>query len=232
MVPPVVVTAFVQRSCSENEDPALPTAAAVVETVVVLEPELNSATATSPFASRLASTRRVPSSRICTPCMPSASWSTATSPLLVRIARVAADAPRRSLPAINGAAIIAHIEKWVRISVSVMPPFPTSSMSGSLNRPGAAYAASVESTATMLRTPIGNELTWPVSQDVVMSSVVRHWLATSPQFRDGPVIAWKLFGLMLRTIGRPVLASASRILPNAATWSLMVPLDEHQSYLR
>ena len=45
---------------------------------------------------------------------------------------------RTSLPAISGEAMIAHIAKWLRISVSFMPPRPTSIMSGSLNAPGRA----------------------------------------------------------------------------------------------
>src|SRR3954452_23035412 len=54
---------------------------------------------------------------------------------------VAGVAVRRSEPISRGAAIIAHNEKWLRYSVSVMPPLPTSSMSGSFHRPGPAYPA-------------------------------------------------------------------------------------------
>ena len=63
MAPDVVDVALLQASRSVNELPLLPMAAAVVETVVVDEPWLNKATATSPLDSRLASTRRVPSKR-------------------------------------------------------------------------------------------------------------------------------------------------------------------------
>ena len=45
---------------------------------------------------------------------------------------------RRSLPAIRGAAKIAHKLKCERYSVLVMPPLPTSSMSGSFQCPGPA----------------------------------------------------------------------------------------------
>lgn len=45
---------------------------------------------------------------------------------------------RTSLPAISGDAMTAHIAKWLRISVSFMPPRPTSIMSGSVNEPGRA----------------------------------------------------------------------------------------------
>jgi hypothetical protein len=65
-----------------------------------------------------------------------------------------------------------------------------------------------------------------------MSSVVRQMLATSPQLRCGPVLEWMLLELMLYRIGRPVEASASRMMANRATWSLIVPCGEHQSYLR
>ena len=51
---------------------------------------------------------------------------------------VSADAVRRSVPMISGAAIIAHMPRWVRYSVSVIPPLPISSMSGSFQLPGLA----------------------------------------------------------------------------------------------
>src|SRR5438552_11527701 len=41
-----------------------------------------------------------------------------------------------SLPISSGAAITAQRLKWVRYSVAVMPPLPTSSMSGSFQWPG------------------------------------------------------------------------------------------------
>ena len=74
MAPLVVLVAFVQASRSVNEVPVLPIAAAVVEIVVVALPWLNRATATSPLASRLASTRRVPSLETWVACRPSVSW--------------------------------------------------------------------------------------------------------------------------------------------------------------
>src|SRR3954454_18521723 len=61
IAPVLVLVALVQASRSVNELPDLPIAAAVVEMVVVPPPWLNRATATSPPARRLASTRRVPS---------------------------------------------------------------------------------------------------------------------------------------------------------------------------
>ena len=42
----------------------------------------------------------------------------------------------------SGAAMIAQRLKWLRYSTSVIPPLPTSSMSGSFQWPGPAYWAS------------------------------------------------------------------------------------------
>ena len=47
-----------------------------------------------------------------------------------------------SLPAISGAAIIAQRQKWERYSASLIPPLPTSSMSGSFQWPGPANGQS------------------------------------------------------------------------------------------
>src|ERR1043165_2010253 len=73
IAPVVGDVAPVQTSRSVNELPVFPIACAEVDTVVVALPWLNSATATSLLLRRLATTRRVPSSRTWTPCRPSAS---------------------------------------------------------------------------------------------------------------------------------------------------------------
>src|SRR4029078_9773667 len=52
---------------------------------------------------------------------------------------VAALMLRRSFPAMSGAAMIAHMLKCARPSVSFRPLLPTSSMSGSFQCPGPAY---------------------------------------------------------------------------------------------
>ena len=57
---------------------------------------------------------------------------------VVIIASVSGVAARRSVPMINGAAIMAHMLMCVRYSVDVIPPLPTSSMSGSFQCPGPA----------------------------------------------------------------------------------------------
>jgi hypothetical protein len=62
---------------------------------------------------------------------------------------------RMSLPAIRGAAMIAHIAKWVRCSVSVRVPRPTSIMSGSVKAPGRAYPARGTLMLMMFWTPMG-----------------------------------------------------------------------------
>ncbi|GAB3971020.1 hypothetical protein GCM10027615_28860 [Plantactinospora veratri] len=139
LIEPVLVeVALVQASRRVKEVPDLPIAAAVVLTVVVEEPWLNRATATSPSASRLASTRRVPSLDTWVACRPSESWLMAIRFWFFRMVWVAASMLRMSLPAISGDAMTAQRAKWLRISVSVMPPRPTSIMSGSLKEPGLA----------------------------------------------------------------------------------------------
>src|SRR5204862_8026514 len=64
------------------------------------------------------------------PCIPRRSWLIALTSLLVSTDLVSALIFRRSLPAINGAANIAHKEKCERFCAGVNP-FPTSNMSGS-----------------------------------------------------------------------------------------------------
>ncbi len=59
----------------------------------------------------------------------------------VRISRVAEDMERRSLPAMSGALSSAQSEKCARYSVSLIPPLPTSSMSGSFQPFGPANFA-------------------------------------------------------------------------------------------
>src|SRR5207244_4050526 len=80
---------------------------------------------------------------------PSASWSTAITSGFERIVRVASDMLRTSLPAMSGADMRAHIPRCVRYSPSVMPPLPTSSISGSLYVPGAVAAACATLRSTM-----------------------------------------------------------------------------------
>ncbi len=92
------------------------------------------------------------------------------------MSKVACDALRRSVPISSGAAIIDHSEKWLRYSVSVIPPLPTSSMSGSFQWPGPAYGAS-GAFALKIETML--------SHTSLMSPVVRHRCPTSAAHSHG-----------------------------------------------
>ena len=88
--------------------------------------------------------------------------------LFVRIAFVVALIVDRSFPVMSGAAMIAHMLKWARPSVSLRP-LPTSSMSGSFQCPGPAP------TYSGLFLSI-NRIT--ESQLAEMSNSMRHMFAT------------------------------------------------------
>ena len=90
--------------------------------------------------------------------------------LLVRMLCVVLDMPARSLPAISGAAIIAHMLKWLRYSVLLIPPLPISSMSGSFQAPGLA----IEACAALM-----SRLRVMLFQLSPMSPVVRHRLPSA-----------------------------------------------------
>src|SRR5436190_23855867 len=128
---------------------------------------------------------------------------------------------RKSFPAISGAVRMHHKLTWVRYSVVVIPPLPTSSMSGSFQCPGPANAA--RSSLACTREIMLDQLS-------LMSPVVRQRLPTSAPHSHtfgGPV---RPHSQMLYTIGRPVLASASRMalyLVCASTFWLL-----QLSYLR
>src|SRR6185437_5905307 len=163
---------------------------------------LSRITARSPLASTLLYTTSPPLAETTVPCRPSASWSTAITSVFFSVVRVALDAERMSLPISSGAAISAQRLKCARYSASVIPPLPTSSMSGSFQCPGPANWA--RSSLVCTREIMLDQLS-------LMSPVVRHRLPTSAphsQTLGGPV---RPHSQMLYTIGRPVLASASRI---------------------
>src|SRR5689334_140898 len=97
--------------------------------------------------------------------------------------------------------MIAHSEKCVRYSVAVMPPLPTSSMSGSFQCPGPAYWASARFACAL-----------PIIDDQLseMSPVVRHRFPTgSPHVHTFGSV--RPHSQIEYTIGRPVRANASRI---------------------
>lgn len=67
---------------------------------------------------------------------------------LLTMERVCGDMIRRSLPSMRGDLRAAQSAKWALYSSSVMPPWPTSSMSRSLHPPGILRSAKG---ATLLR---------------------------------------------------------------------------------
>ncbi len=94
--------------------------------------------------------------------------------------------------------MIAQSEKWVLYSSKVMPPLPTSSMSGSFQPPGPAASACRELAPTIQTT---------LSQLSPMSAVVRQsWPTPLAHFQG----SFRPHSQMLRTIGRPLRRRASR----------------------
>ncbi len=96
--------------------------------------------------------------------------------------------------------MIDHSEKCERYSVSVMPPLPTSSMSGSFQCPGPAYRA---------RGRFCLRIDSIEPQLSLMSPVVRHRCPMSEAHSQG---LFSPHSQMLKTIGRPVAFRASRIV--------------------
>ena len=70
------------------------------------------------------------------PCTPSASWFTAMAALLLTMASLAGESADRFVPRMRGALARHQRPKCARHSPSERPPFPTSSMSGSLESGG------------------------------------------------------------------------------------------------
>src|ERR1700749_4041982 len=152
--------------------------------------------------------------------------------LLVRISWISGRMSRRSLPAINGAASIAHRLKCERYSVSLILPLPTSSMSGSFQCPGPAYdpiptcSSRIASTPFEQQPPFGHFSLPPLRS--LMSSVVRHkFPPISFPHSHGFAVP---HSQMLSTIGRPEASSALRMLAYEAFASCVLVL--HQSYFR
>src|ERR1039457_4166018 len=112
-------------------------------------------------------------------CLPSGSRFTAITSALVRMAFVVALIERMSLPAMSGDANIAHMPKCERSS-SADIPLPTSSISGSFQRPGPAYWA--KGLSVSIR-PVND------AQVFVISKPIRHMfeiLISSPEHVGGP----------------------------------------------
>ena len=130
----------------------------------------------------------------------------AMTSLLVRISLISGDMFFKSFPAINGAARIHHRLKCERYSVVVMPPLPTSSMSGSFQWPGPAYVS-----RPTCKSAICTKLRWPFlqSQQSEMSPVVRQRLPTSVAQSQGLL---EPHSQRLKTMGRPADFKASRMV--------------------
>ena len=107
----------------------------------------------------------------------------------------------------SGAAKSAQKLKCARDSAGVSPPFPISSMSGSFQWPGPAYGYRSAIRSMMWTTPIPPQLL-PQSQQSWMSPVARQSLPTPCAQSHGLV---EPHSQMLKTIGRPLAASARRI---------------------
>ncbi len=199
MVPLVLVEEALVHSSLRAYGARLPMPrASVLAEIVAVEPvSLVRESARSPFASSLAITTRPPEPETTVPCLPRLSWSRAMTSGLDRMSKVSAVALRRSLPISSGADIIDQRVKCVRYSAAVIPPLPTSSMSGSFHRPGPAYGASGWFLCAI-----------PIIEDQLspMSPVVRHRWPRS----DAQVHGWfSPHSHSEKTMGRPVLFRAS-----------------------
>ena len=113
-----------------------------------------------------------------------------------------------SLPASKGAEKRAHILKCARYSSLVIPPLPTSSMSGSYPMARACVTLEaihqVEDLGDTISAP--GLLTVPAVLDVLLLRA--HRLPTGPAHSQGFV---EPHSQILKTIGRPAAASALRM---------------------
>src|SRR5277367_2491861 len=119
--------------------------------------------------------------------------------LLVRISFISGVILRTSFPAMSGAASRHHKLKCARYSVVLIPPLPTSSISGSFQCPGPAYVSRPSCKSRILRKPM--EYSFLQSQQSAMSPVVRHRFPTSLAHSHGLL---EPHSQRLKTIGRPL----------------------------
>src|SRR6185437_3627207 len=124
----------------------------------------------------------------------------AITSLFRRMLFVSADMSRTSFPASNGDRSMDHIVMCVLYSLSLMPPLPISSMSGSFQCPTVAYGAILS-----WLNPIF-DMDFQLSE---ISPVVRQELPPTfaPQFQTSSRPYWH----KLNTIGRCVACNASPI---------------------
>src|SRR5208282_329213 len=149
----------------------------------------------------------------------------------VKISLISGVIERTSLPAISGAASKAHKLKCARDSGVVMPPLPTSSMSGSFQCPGPAKASrptcwSTTSSMPDMQQPPSPHLIFP-DHALPMSPPVRHKFPIPFAHSHGLAVP---HSHMLKTIGRPVAIRALLIVEYASS-ALRVSVL-HQSYFR
>mmetsp|Transcript_310 Transcript_310/g.1032 ORF Transcript_310/g.1032 Transcript_310/m.1032 type:complete len:395 (-) Transcript_310:546-1730(-) len=132
-------------------------------------------------------------------CTPSWSWLIAMISLLVRMLVVAADMVVTSQPMSMGALDAAHSVKCEVYSSVVIPPLPTSSMSGSFQPPGPAYGhrGSLRSRREVMD-----------DHESEMSPVVRQLLPTLAAQSQGSCCP---HSHMEKKMARPDVLSASRM---------------------
>src|SRR5271155_1291677 len=120
---------------------------------------------------------------------------------------------RTSFPEINGAASSAQKLKCARYSGMVMPPFPTSIMSGSFQCPGPANVSNPTCKSRMSVNPNWQQLPsghfFLLLHVSLMSPVVRHKFPTPFAHSHGFAVP---HSHMLNTIGLPVANNASLIV--------------------
>src|SRR5690606_7191705 len=161
-------------------------------------------------------------------CIPSLSWLTAITSLLVSVFIVSLLAERTSLPRISGEANILHIAKWVLSSAAVIP-FPTSIISKSFQCPGPDALRISFRIFIIFQTPQDDHEPCPTSQSqqLMMSPVTLHKCPTfSPHFHG----SLSPHSQILNTTGFPALVNASP-LGICASSSFNFPVL-HQSYFR
>src|SRR5579859_3360808 len=121
---------------------------------------------------------------------------------------------RKSFPASSGAASRAQRLKCERYSTSLIPPLPTSSMSGSFQCPGPAYDCNPTCWSRMESTPLEQQLpsghfSCPPHRSWISPVVLHKFPPTSLPHSQGLAVP---HSQMLSTIGRPEASSAARIL--------------------
>src|SRR6266403_2167731 len=227
---PKSLCAHKSRALAETS-PEYPIASHGTVISVSLPPRFSNSTALLPSFNCFDQTSRSPSFHTRLPWRPSASWFTAITSLFVKISLISGVMLRKSFPAINGAASMHHKLKCARYSGVVIPPLPTSSMSGSFQCPGPAKLSKPTCKSTMFSIPSSQQVPsghfFAPDHLSEISPVVRHKLPTSLAHSHGFAVP---HSHMLKTIGRPVAFNASRMVEYASS-AFRFPVL-HQSYFK